>query len=524
MRLTRDVILTLTVLGLVACTPAEEETVVRVDDVAVVAETAAAEIAWRKEDVLEAFADAAATGHPILLYWGAEWCPPCHRLRAGLFMDPEFVARTQDFVPVYLDGDTEGAQRWGEHFAIAGYPTIILLRPDGTEMTRLSGSEDPDEIDNALRAAQENRAGAAELFARAKEAPASLDAEDWTLIASYGWEVDISGLFADDEKAPLLRSLAAAAPDAALQRRFMLLALADDIARDAPLPAEASQQEIRALLSAVFANTAEVKRSRWPLMYDGAALIERAGGTADERKTLEDALVAALDQLYTDESLPIVDRVLLVKADIGIHQLNMGEGAAPPALLEKVRARAAWADSVAKTPQERQSAIYYAAGLLQDAGDAEGAERLLTAELERSATPYYYMPSLAEIAEARGDNQQAIDWLKQGYETSSGLATRVQWGVLYASGVLRLTPDDKAGVESAVDRIIEELGNPDSYHQRTRDRLTGLAMELEEWSQAQAGTEEVLERLRTHMHEVCAPAQSEEDARAACLSWLATQA
>ena len=86
----------------------------------------------------------------------------------------------------------------------------------------------------------------------------------------------------------------------------------------------------------------------------------------------------------------------------------------PPALLEKVRARAAWADATATTPQERQSAIYYAAGLLQDAGDADGAERLLTAELERSATPYYYMPSLAEIAEARGDNAKALDWLRQG--------------------------------------------------------------------------------------------------------------
>jgi protein disulfide-isomerase len=80
------------------------------------------EIAWRKGDVLAAFAEAADNGKPILLYWGAEWCPPCHRLRAGLFKEPDFIARTRDFVAVYLDGDTEGAQRWGDHFAIQGYP------------------------------------------------------------------------------------------------------------------------------------------------------------------------------------------------------------------------------------------------------------------------------------------------------------------------------------------------------------------------------------------------------------------
>src|SRR5690606_40210467 len=108
--------------------------------------------------------------------------------------------------------------------------------------------------------------------------------------------------------------------------------------------------------------------------------------------------------LFEDASLPLVDRVLAVRAELDIHQRNAGADAATPAaLLEKVRARAAWADATAQTPPERQSAIYYAAGLLHAAGDLDSAEKLLMAELERSATPYYYMPDLADIAEARGD-------------------------------------------------------------------------------------------------------------------------
>jgi protein disulfide-isomerase len=139
------------------------------------------EIHWRKGDVTAAFAEAAESGKPILLYWGAEWCPPCHRLRAGLFMEPDFIARTHDFVAVYLDGDTEGAQRWGDHFAIAGYPTIILLRPDQSEITRLTGGEEPDEIAQALRAAQESQTSAVELFARAQQTPEQLTAK-WTAL------------------------------------------------------------------------------------------------------------------------------------------------------------------------------------------------------------------------------------------------------------------------------------------------------------------------------------------------------
>lgn len=519
-------------LLLAACDNSPGESPVASTDVsAVPAEFEAAkvtpvdEIHWRKGDVTAAFSEAAEAGKPILLYWGAEWCPPCHRLRAGLFMEPDFIARTHDFVAVYLDGDTEGAQRWGDHFAIAGYPTIILLRPDQSEITRLSGGEEPDEIAQVLRAAQESQVSAIDLFTRAQQTPDQLTANDWALLAAYGWEVDGTALVPAEERATLFHKLAAAAPDAALQRRFALLALEDEANNEAPGYDAARQAEIRGLLATLLASADEVKRSRWPLMYSTATIIERAGGTPEERKALEAALVTALDRLFTDESLPVVDRVLTLRAELDIHHRNNGEEAAPaPELLEKVRARAAWADVTAQTPPERQSAIYYAAGLLYDAGDLDGAEQLLTAELARSATPYYYMPDLADIAEKRGDKAGALDWLRKGYETSLGPATRVQWGVLYADGVLRLAPDDVAGVEQATMRVIDELAQPDSYHQRTRVRLDALGATLLAWSKDKAEAQAAVARLRAHMHDVCAPAQSDEAARAACLAWMPAEA
>ncbi|HWK53335.1 MAG TPA: thioredoxin family protein [Hyphomicrobiales bacterium] len=531
MRHSRFALALVGLFALGACAPADHDgtasitapsaTALSVDAPSVDASSAAAQIDWREEDVLAAFAEATDSGRLVLLYWGAEWCPPCHRLRAGLFQDPAFIARTRDFVPVYLDGDSTGAQRWGEHFAIQGYPTLIILRANQSEITRLSGGEDPDEIDRALQAAQQGQASIAELFARAEQAPAELDADAWALLAAYGWEVDVSDRVPADTRATLLRQLAAAAPDAALQRRFTLLALADDAARDVPPPTAEEQAQIRMQLYTVLTDTNEAKRSRWTLIDYGAALIARAGGTPEQRRELETALVAAQDELFADASLPLVDRVLTVSADLALHRLNAGEEAAvPPALLEKVRARAAWVDATAQTPQERQSAIYYAAGLLTDAGDAADAERLLLAELPRSATPYYYMPSLAELTEARGDVPQALSWLQQGYETSNGLATRVQWGTLYASGLLRLTPGDTATIEQVIGTLIDELAHPDSYHQRTRERLSQLAGELHDWSASHPGTEAILQRLDAHMQETCAPAQSDADARTACLHWL----
>ena len=124
----------------------------------------------------------------------------------------------------------------------------------------------------------------------------------------------------------------------------------------------------------------------------------------------------------------------------------------PPALQEKAHERVAAADAAAKTPHERQATISSAVYVLREAGDDAAAETLLRAELDRSQTPYYYMPELAELAEARGDKTAAVDWLRKAYEGAQGPATRVQWGVLYVEGLVRLTPDDGQAIEQATDR------------------------------------------------------------------------
>ncbi|MBZ0089891.1 MAG: thioredoxin family protein, partial [Thermoanaerobaculia bacterium] len=94
-------------------------------------------IPWFAGSVEEAFALAKAERKPVFLYWGAVWCPPCHALRTKIFPRPEFQARLAATVPVYLDGDTERAQIWGEKLGTSGYPTVIVFDADGREVTRI---------------------------------------------------------------------------------------------------------------------------------------------------------------------------------------------------------------------------------------------------------------------------------------------------------------------------------------------------------------------------------------------------
>jgi thiol-disulfide isomerase/thioredoxin len=90
----------------------------------------------------EAFAAARAANKPVFLYWGAKWCPPCQQLKSSVFSRADFMAKSKEFVAVYLDGDDPGAQKWGERFHVSGYPTVVILRPDQKEIMRIAGGMD----------------------------------------------------------------------------------------------------------------------------------------------------------------------------------------------------------------------------------------------------------------------------------------------------------------------------------------------------------------------------------------------
>lgn len=473
------------------------------------------EIAWREGDVADALAEAREQGKPVILYWGAVWCPPCNQMKASLFKDPGFIAETQNFVPVYLDGDTAGAQEWGERFGISGYPTVIILQPDGTEITRISSATMANELPGLLQLAARRTTSIEALLAKAEEDTDSLTADDWRILAGFDWRNDPKH-FSDLAKAgTLLSRLADSAPDAALKRRFGLLALAvsaqkDDEGKVTLTPAQ--QAKVAAILEPILATPAEVMANRQELTYDAAGLVSALPAGA-KRDALETSLIAAADAIFANDKLSMTERVEALNIDVALAEAN---GDIPPALLAKVRQRAEWADANAKDKITRQSVIDDAAYLLFDAGARAGAKRLLTAELERSDQPYYYMSSLADFAEQEGDKAGAVEWSRKAYEASQGPATRVQWAILWSSAVLRNAPEDEAQVTRAANAVLDELGkSPDSYYQRTRVKVAAWGERLREWSEANGGSE-VLDRLRTRMAAVCA----KQGAQAAtCEEW-----
>jgi thioredoxin-related protein len=84
---------------------------------------------------------------PVLYNFTAEWCAFCDRLERDLFAeraDARWI--NERFVPVRVldrkreDGDnSEAIEKLRERFQVGGFPTLIVVGPDGSERARLAG-------------------------------------------------------------------------------------------------------------------------------------------------------------------------------------------------------------------------------------------------------------------------------------------------------------------------------------------------------------------------------------------------
>lgn len=486
-------------------------------------------IDWFDGDVDAAFATARESSRPLFLYWGAEWCPPCGQIKSTIFNRREFQERSRLFIPVYLDGDTPSAQKQGERFGIIGYPTMILFRPDGTEVTRLPGGVDIERYAKILDVALADARPVKEILATAAHG-GEVGPDDWRLLAYYAWSADNGRALAKAREIGTFRALSERCPvelqaDCARLYFEYLAAVADAGDEAGPSFTGLDRAAARKRLLELLAQPAVGRANVDNLLFGAKEVVGLLSDPGSvERRQLTDAWRAALDRLAAGDSgvsLSGQEQVYIVRARVLLAQLDAPDMPLPPALLDEARQTVARVDAATTDPYARQATVNASVNLYWEAGLNDDANRLLVAELDKAKTPYYFMLDLAESAEKAGRQDEAVRWLAKAYEGAEGPATRFQWGYSYLVGLIEMTPGDAAAIERTGLAVLGELGRtPDAFHQRTRMRLDQLSTKLLEWG-ASGDHAKVIESLRRRTGEICRAMPEGDEGRVNCERFLA---
>lgn len=83
-------------------------------------------------------AQASREQKPLLLYFTTSWCGYCKKLEQTTWTNADVAAEINaKFIPVKVDGDKH--RDLVKSLKIKGFPTIVVVTPDGREQDRLVG-------------------------------------------------------------------------------------------------------------------------------------------------------------------------------------------------------------------------------------------------------------------------------------------------------------------------------------------------------------------------------------------------
>jgi thiol-disulfide isomerase/thioredoxin len=474
-------------------------------------EAPAGGVAWYQGDVASAFDSARAANKPVLLYWGAKWCPPCQQLKAFVFTRSDFIEKSKQFVAVHLDGDDPSAQRWGDEFKVSGYPTVVILRADRREITRISGGNDLSVYAELLDAALHDVKPIADVLAVLLANPSALTQSDCERLANYSWS---DAEFKETKRRRLATRLAEAANDCVHSSPADKARLTVNSAALLPTP-ETTSGVINIVHDPALA--IQVVDSLEGLGDSFFATVSSKGPAAGSQFQLD--WIRTMDQVANDSRVAEPDRLYAIATKVGLVKQLSADKQVPAAMAADARARASRALEEKSDPYVRAAIVNAASDIYDKLGDNDAQYALLQSEVKTAKAPYYYMIDLAELEEKRGHTTESLAWYERAYRESQGLATRFQWGSHYLAALVRLTPTDRERIRRVGNEVIAELDGPDRIQARTRMRLERLDGELRKWNANHLFDADV-EALRSHMQTICTKLPSSDAGVGACKKFL----
>jgi hypothetical protein len=438
---------------------------------------------WQIENFDRALTRSRETNHPIFLYWGAKWCPPCAEMQVTVLQRPQFRARCARMVPLAIDGDAPGAQACGERVDVAVYPSMLIMDPGEREWIRLPCGLKEGVFCSVIDAALRTRTPMTVRVDALYHADGNLNEDDLTLLAFHYWPQE-RRIRSGSERLGLLERVGAVVlprrPD--LASRVLIWHLIECAAQPNADAALSFRYRLYDRLSALLDSGEATFSTLYYLLVGLEPVIEFLCENDDaRRRELTGALRGVLEGLVGDRTLSWTERLIAHSASATLESASETTGSSLP-LMQRTRSLVAKADAATVGQLERQSVMNMAGHLLRQRGLREESIRLFCQEIDRSPWPTYFMPYVAEMYMEQGESDEAFRWWRRSYEETPGKTTRFELGVRYIEALVRHAPDKRALIESMVTRLLAERGEDgDMTRARMRGSLGLLARTLAHW-------------------------------------------
>ncbi len=99
-------------------------------------------------DMEAGFAEAAASGKPVMMDFWAEWCAACKELDHKTYNQPEILSLAAQFISIKVDmtETSEANAAVQKHYGVVGMPTVIFFDSAGNELTRFAGFKKAEDL------------------------------------------------------------------------------------------------------------------------------------------------------------------------------------------------------------------------------------------------------------------------------------------------------------------------------------------------------------------------------------------